>query len=90
VKVLVTYATAHGSTQDIAARVAGRLREGAPRLAVDLAPVEDAPDPEAYDALVIGSAVHDQACPPAPAALGHGTGGGDRHRRPRRGAPPPG
>jgi menaquinone-dependent protoporphyrinogen oxidase len=54
--VLMTYATAQGSTRGIAERIAARLRESG--FAVDLAPVESAGDPAPYEAVVLGSAIH--------------------------------
>lgn len=57
-KVLVGYSTAHGSTREIAERVAERLeRHGLDPDVVDLAHVAE---PGRYDAYVIGSAVHGQ------------------------------
>jgi menaquinone-dependent protoporphyrinogen oxidase len=58
--VLIAYASAHGSTAEIAERIGGRLRESG--LPIDLQPVNrDDLDPGRYDAVVIGSAIHDQA-----------------------------
>lgn len=54
-QVLVTYASAHGSTAGVAAAVAGTLRAAGAK--VDLHPVGDAPDPGGYDAVVIGSPI---------------------------------
>ncbi|MFI1566539.1 flavodoxin domain-containing protein [Streptomyces sp. NPDC020490] len=57
--VLVGYATAHGSTREIAAHLARQLgRAGLKAEARDLAAVDDA---DAYGAFVLGSAVHGQA-----------------------------
>jgi menaquinone-dependent protoporphyrinogen oxidase len=58
-KVLVTCASPHGSTQGIAESIASRLRESG--LTVDCVPIDDAPSLSAYDAVVAGSAIHDQA-----------------------------
>lgn len=55
-KVLVTYASRHGATRGIAARIAARLEHGG--LAVTLLPVSEAGDPTAYDAVVLGSAAY--------------------------------
>jgi menaquinone-dependent protoporphyrinogen oxidase len=56
--VLVGYATAHGSTREIAERLADRLvRHGLDTEVLELA---DVVEPEQYDAYVLGSAVHDQ------------------------------
>ena len=54
--VLVGYASAHGSTRQIAERVGSRIsRSGA---TVCVAPVGELHDLEAYDAVVLGSAIH--------------------------------
>lgn len=58
-KVLVTCASPHGSTQGIAESIASRLRDSG--LTVDCVPIDDAPSVSAYDAVVAGSAIHDQA-----------------------------
>ncbi len=60
--VLVVFASRHGSTAGIAERVAGRLREGGNR--VDLHSVGEVDSVVAYDAVVLGSPVYDQAWPP--------------------------
>jgi menaquinone-dependent protoporphyrinogen oxidase len=53
---LVTYASRHGATRGIAERVASTLaRDGIP---VDLKPIGEVGDIDAYDAFVIGSAVY--------------------------------
>ena len=57
--VLVTYVSPHGSTQGIAERIATRLRESA--VAVDCAPIHETHGVADYDAVVVGSAIHDQA-----------------------------
>lgn len=57
--VLVTYASPHGSTRGIAERVAERLRRGG--LDVDCRPVSDVESTAGFDAVVVGSAIHDQA-----------------------------
>ena len=54
--VLVTYASKHGATQQIAARIADRLRTAG--LEVQVSPITATGDPAGYDALVIGSAVY--------------------------------
>jgi menaquinone-dependent protoporphyrinogen oxidase len=54
--VLVGYASAHGSTRQIAERVGSRIgRSGA---TVRVVPVGDLHDLESYDAVVLGSAIH--------------------------------
>jgi menaquinone-dependent protoporphyrinogen oxidase len=57
--VLVTYVSPHGSTQGIAERIAARLREGA--VAVDCLPIHETHGVIDYDAVVVGSAIHDRA-----------------------------
>lgn len=54
--ILVTYASKHGATEGIAERVTQRLRIVG--RTVDLQPISDDPNPESYDAVVIGSAVY--------------------------------
>jgi menaquinone-dependent protoporphyrinogen oxidase len=58
-RVLVGYATAAGSTAGIAERIAGRLQEAG--CEVVCRPVGPELDPTAFDALVVGSAVHNMA-----------------------------
>src|SRR5690606_6667600 len=55
-KVLITYASRHGSTAGIAERVADVI--GRAGLTVDLQEVEAVTDPESYDAFVIGGAAY--------------------------------
>ena len=55
-KVLVAYATAHGSTRGIAERIAERLRESG--LHIDLRDLGEGYLPGQYDAFVLGSAIH--------------------------------
>jgi menaquinone-dependent protoporphyrinogen oxidase len=55
-KILVAYASKHGSTAEIAEAVAETLR--AEGLSVDCAPVGEVGDLEPYAALVLGSAVY--------------------------------
>ena len=55
-KVLVAYATRHGATAGIAARIA-RVLEGA-GLTVDVKKIDDARVTDDYDAFVIGSAAY--------------------------------
>ncbi|MBQ0984779.1 flavodoxin domain-containing protein [Streptomyces sp. F63] len=65
--VLVAYASEHGSTREIAERVARRLTRSGHR--AEARPVDGAvdPDPGRYDAVVVGSAVHNQQWLPAAA-----------------------
>ncbi|MGY1669791.1 flavodoxin domain-containing protein [Geodermatophilus sp. SYSU D00710] len=58
-RVLLAYATAGGSTRGVAERVAARLTEAGHT--VDLRPAGPDVDPTGYDAVVVGSAVHDMA-----------------------------
>ncbi|WP_327348404.1 flavodoxin domain-containing protein [Streptomyces europaeiscabiei] len=57
--VLVGYATAHGSTREIAQRLATRLDEAG--LKAEPRAMETVEDADAYRAFVLGSAVHGQA-----------------------------
>jgi menaquinone-dependent protoporphyrinogen oxidase len=68
-RILVGFAGVHGSTEQIAQRIAGTLRQG--NMAVDVAPLEQAPGPEAYDAVVLGSAIHNQSWLPAASGFVH-------------------
>ncbi len=54
--VLVTFATKHGGTAGIAERIADRLRAGGLDVAVQ--PVKQVRDVDAYDAVVLGSALY--------------------------------
>ena len=58
-RVLVGYATAAGSTAGIAERIAARLRDRG--VDVTCRPVGPDLDPGAFDAFVLGSAVHNMA-----------------------------
>lgn len=63
-RVLVAYATAAGSTAGIAERIAEVLRADGAQ--VTCAPVGPGLDPDGFDAVVVGSAVHSMAwLPPA-------------------------
>jgi len=55
-RVLVAYASRMGSTQEIATVIGEEL--GRAGLLVDVLPCADDPDPTAYDAVVIGSAIY--------------------------------
>jgi menaquinone-dependent protoporphyrinogen IX oxidase len=55
-RVLVVFHVCAVHTAELAAEVAGILR--AAGLSVDLRPVGSAPDPRAYDAVVVGDGVH--------------------------------
>ncbi|WP_207950084.1 flavodoxin domain-containing protein [Nocardioides ochotonae] len=65
--MLVTYASPHGSTRTIAERLAARLREHGP--SVECVSIEQFPTITAYDAVVMGSAVHQQAWTPEAAGF---------------------
>ncbi|MZF87798.1 flavodoxin domain-containing protein [Streptomyces sp. SID5643] len=56
--VLVGHATAHGSTRQIAERVAAELRRAG--LAARARPMAEVDDADTYEAFVLGSAVHNQ------------------------------
>lgn len=58
-RILVGYASAHGSTAEIARRIAGALQHS--NWAVDVVAVQEIADPGTYDAVVLGSAIHGQA-----------------------------
>ena len=60
--VLVVYASRHGATEGIAARIAARLADsGGP---VVLCHVDEVETLDAYDAVVLGAPVYDQSWPP--------------------------
>ncbi|MBJ8347047.1 flavodoxin domain-containing protein [Antrihabitans sp. YC2-6] len=65
ISVLVTFASAQGSTKEVATFIADRLRTRG--FEVDLRPVGEQPDAQPYDAVVIGSAVHNMAWLPGAA-----------------------
>lgn len=67
--ILVGYASAHGSTREVARRIAARLKERGHR--VDVRPADQVEDVGGYDAVVIGSAIYNQAWLPDAAALMH-------------------
>src|SRR5690348_3797900 len=54
--VLVVYASRHGATEGIAARVAMRLADSG--ATVDLRHVDDVQNLDAYDAMVVGAPVY--------------------------------
>jgi menaquinone-dependent protoporphyrinogen oxidase len=58
-RVLVTYATRHASTAEIAEAIGHVLTTTAAADAVDVLPVEDVDDVEDYDAVLVGSAIYD-------------------------------
>ena len=60
--VLVVYASRHGATEGIAARIAARLADSG--AAVDLRRVDQVEALDAYDAVVFGAPVYDQSWPP--------------------------
>ena len=60
--VLVAYASRHGATEGIAARIATRLADSG--VAVDLRRVDAVEALDAYDAVVFGAPVYDQSWPP--------------------------
>jgi menaquinone-dependent protoporphyrinogen oxidase len=63
VRVLVAYATGHGSTKGVAERIATRLAEAGAQ--VDARPVDDVDDLAGYDAVVLGSGVYNQSWIPS-------------------------
>ena len=54
--VLVAYASKHGSTQEIAQRIAEHLRQLG--IQAEARPLEEVSDPGSYEVLVIGSAIY--------------------------------
>lgn len=62
-KVLVGYASARGSTREIAERIGARLRVRG--IDADVVSLEHAPDARRYSAYVLGSAVHNMSWLPA-------------------------
>jgi menaquinone-dependent protoporphyrinogen oxidase len=68
-RILVAYAGEHGSTREIAECLARRLvQRGA---AADCVPVGPTAHPAAYQAVVLGSAIHDGAWLPEAATFAH-------------------
>ncbi|WP_329092553.1 flavodoxin domain-containing protein [Actinomadura citrea] len=57
--ILVAYASAHGSTRSIARRIGALLAERGFR--ADVRPMAEVEDAGAYEAFVLGSAIHDRA-----------------------------
>ena len=57
--VLVAYASRHGATKGIAARIAGRIADAG--TAVDLRQVDAVESLDSYDAVVFGAPVYDQS-----------------------------
>ena len=55
-KVLVTYASKHGATAEIAEKIGGILREAG--VDIDIMPVKQAKDPSAFGAVILGSAAY--------------------------------
>src|ERR1039457_2993594 len=66
-RVLVAYATEHGSTRGVAERIATRLAEAGAQ--VDARPVDDVDDLAGYDAAVLGSGVYNQSFLPRASGL---------------------
>ncbi len=58
-RVLVTYATRHASTAEIAEAIGHVLSATDHADTVDVVPVEDVDDVEGYDAVLLGSAIYD-------------------------------
>jgi menaquinone-dependent protoporphyrinogen oxidase len=67
VKVAVGYETAHGSTKGIANEITERLKRAGIEAVVQ--PIEELGALDGYDAIVLGSAVHNQAWLPRAAAF---------------------
>jgi menaquinone-dependent protoporphyrinogen oxidase len=58
-RVLVTYATRHASTAEIAETIGHVLSDAAVADIVDVLPVQDVDDVEDYDAVLLGSAIYE-------------------------------
>lgn len=71
-RVLVAYASAHGSTKGVARAIWDRLR--AAGLDVDVRPVDEVGNLESFDAVVLGSAIHNRSWLPEAAAMLHDLG----------------
>jgi menaquinone-dependent protoporphyrinogen oxidase len=54
--VLVTYASKHGSTREIAERIAGQIRQQGKEVVLE--PMEDVDKAGDYEALVVGTAIY--------------------------------
>lgn len=78
-KVLVAYASEHGSTRGVAERIGARLREHGHD--TDVRAMDEAPDPAGYAAVVLGSAIYDQRWLPVARDFVH------RHTGPLAGRP---
>ncbi len=65
--VLVAYASAHGSTRGIAQAIAERLTQAG--LHADVRAIADSDGVDSYDALVLGSAIHNRAWLPQASAF---------------------
>lgn len=61
-RVLVVYASRHGATAGIAARIATRLGDSG--ASVELRGVDEVETLDAYEAVVLGAPVYDQSWPP--------------------------
>src|SRR5687768_16293976 len=55
---MVSAASRHGSTAEIAARIAGSLRNSLPGDVVDVLPADEVDDATSYDAVLVGSAIY--------------------------------
>jgi menaquinone-dependent protoporphyrinogen oxidase len=58
-RVLVTYATRHSSTAEIAEAIGHVLSDSAATDTVDVLPVDDVDDVQDYDAFLLGSAIYE-------------------------------
>jgi menaquinone-dependent protoporphyrinogen oxidase len=83
-RVLVTYASRHGATADIAEVVAAALRDnpaGDEARRVDVLPLEEVEDIAGYDAVVLGAAVYSGRWMPQARAFLHENGAVLRDRQ---------
>ena len=69
--LLVVYASRHGATAEIAARIATRLVDSG--ASVNLRPIDEVETLDAYDAVVLGAPVYGHPWPPEANAFVAGT-----------------
>jgi menaquinone-dependent protoporphyrinogen oxidase len=67
VSVLVGYASAYGSTKGIAKEIGDRLTQAG--LQVEVRPIDEIEEVDTYDAVVLGSAIHNRAWLPQAAVF---------------------
>ena len=57
-RILVSAASRHGSTAEMATELGKALRGALPRVGIDVVPPSRVPGVDGYDAVVLGSAVY--------------------------------